>query len=44
MVLMVPIGLVSVMPQEWMTAMPRFSKARIMAGGAAAPPITTRLR
>src|SRR5947209_3734983 len=35
----VPSGLISVMPQPWMTAMPcRFSNASIRAGGTAEPP------
>ncbi|MBV8976955.1 MAG: hypothetical protein JO261_10035 [Alphaproteobacteria bacterium] len=38
-----PSGLISVMPQAWMTVMPYFfSNASIIARGAAEPPITTR--
>ncbi|MDT4814180.1 hypothetical protein FQZ97_471800 [compost metagenome] len=39
----VPNGLVSVMPQPCTTATPwRWTKARSIAGGQAAPPITVR--
>src|SRR3989344_840066 len=41
----VPRGDISVMPQAWMTSTPySFSKARIIAGGQAAPPITVLLK
>ena len=44
-VLIEPIGLISVMPQAWMTSVPyRSMKARIIASGQAEPPITTRSR
>ncbi len=41
--LTVPSGLVSVMPQAWMTRRLNLSKARIMLSGAAEPPTTMRI-
>ncbi|MDT4846152.1 hypothetical protein FQZ97_801670 [compost metagenome] len=38
----VPSGDISVMPQAWMTSTSSASSARIIAGGAAEPPITVR--
>ncbi len=43
MVLTVPIGLVSVMPQPWRSSTPCLSRnASIMARGTAAPPTSER--
>ena len=40
-----PSGDISVMPQAWMTSMPKSSSSvRIIAGGQAEPPITVRLK
>ena len=40
-----PSGLISVMPQAWITSTPYFSwNVCVMARGQAEPPITTRLR
>ena len=38
-----PSGDISVMPHAWQSSMPRSSKARIIAGGTAAPPTIIRL-
>jgi hypothetical protein len=41
---MLPTGLVSVMPQPWMTSTPRERKASSMLRVGAAPPVVATLR